>query len=231
MPKYILLPNSTFRVSWDMYVGVLLMGIAVYVPYRVTFLQDLETVWRYVEHAVDISFGIDIVLNFFTAYHIGTDGHLEYGMKNIATRYAKSFLIIDVVATFPFDLVIPSGSSDSGVNRSAKLANLGKGMKVRDCASRELRRVAIGTISILHRLGTSARPASVDPRFARPATYSAPPRPQATSRLPPPEVHNGHGAQLQRPSWRQQDVQHHYCSAAGNASRWMCLVLPRDTRR
>ena len=58
--------------------------------------------------------------------------------SQIAKRYAKSFLIIDLVATFPFDLIIPSETNDTGVNRSAKLANLGKGMKVRrECARSE----------------------------------------------------------------------------------------------
>ena len=84
MPKYIILPNSGFRVTWDMYIGILLMYIAVYVPYRVTFVQSLDEMGRWVEHSIDISFGVDIILNFFTAYFPPEkDGHLEYGMKKV----------------------------------------------------------------------------------------------------------------------------------------------------
>ena len=82
---------------------------------------------------VDISFGIDIILNFFTGfYHTGgdNDGNLCYDQKRIAFRYMRSFFIIDLVATIPFDLIFNSGESDNGVNRSAKLVNLGKIMKL-----------------------------------------------------------------------------------------------------
>ncbi|GMH54890.1 hypothetical protein TrST_g3700 [Triparma strigata] len=132
VPKYIMFPNSTFRVSWDGYVGVLLLFIAVYVPYRITFIQALNTTWKWIEHVIDISFGIDILLNFFTAYYPSNDAeaNLVYDLKKIAKRYCKSYFIIDFVATFPFDLLISTDNADSGVNRSAKLANLGKGMKL-----------------------------------------------------------------------------------------------------
>ena len=73
----------------------------------------------------------DIVLNFFTAYHPpDSDGDLCWDLKKIAKRYCKSYFIIDFVATFPFDQLINTEDADSGVNRSAKLANLGKGMKL-----------------------------------------------------------------------------------------------------
>ncbi|GMH52259.1 hypothetical protein TL16_g01193 [Triparma laevis f. inornata] len=131
VPKYIIFPNGSFRVSWDGYVGILLLFIAVYVPYRITFLQALSPTWKWVEHIIDMSFGVDIVLNFFTAFHPNeAEADLCWDLKKIAKKYGKSYFLIDFVATFPFDLLISTDNADSGVNRSAKLANLGKGMKL-----------------------------------------------------------------------------------------------------
>ena len=132
-PKYIFLPNGNFRVVWDMYIGLLLLYVAAWVPYRVTFLGDLGEILQLTEHMVDISFGVDIILNFFTGYFIvggEADGDLVYDQKKIALKYVKSFFIIDLVATLPFDLMFGTKDSDSGVNRSAKLVNLGKIMKL-----------------------------------------------------------------------------------------------------
>jgi CRP-like cAMP-binding protein len=131
--RYILLPNSHSRVWWDMYMGLLLAYIAGYVPFRVSFLTDLNDFWSAVEVWVDVSFGIDIILNFITAYHVGNaDSDIEFDQKKIAKRYLKGFFLIDFIATFPFALLLPSddGSSNNGVQRSAKLVNLGKGMKL-----------------------------------------------------------------------------------------------------
>jgi len=48
-PNYIIVPNGSFRTGWDMYVGLLLLYVAAFVPYRVTFLQDLDSFWQIIE--------------------------------------------------------------------------------------------------------------------------------------------------------------------------------------
>ena len=86
VPKYIIFPNGSFRVSWDGYVGILLLFIAVYVPYRITFLQALSPTWKWVEHIIDMSFGVDIVLNFFTAFHPNeAEADLCWDLKKVRT--------------------------------------------------------------------------------------------------------------------------------------------------
>jgi hyperpolarization activated cyclic nucleotide-gated potassium channel 1 len=73
---------------------------------------------------------VDILLNFITAYHEGTrvDADVCFDQKKIALKYLKGFFIIDFLATFPFYALL--GTEDTGANRSAKLINLGKGMKL-----------------------------------------------------------------------------------------------------
>ena len=63
-------------------------------------MQALDELGRWVEHSIDISFGVDIILNFFTAYFPPEkDGHLEYDMKKVG-KQAKGESWLDV-PSFP----------------------------------------------------------------------------------------------------------------------------------
>ena len=84
-PWHILLPQGTFRSAWDFYIGFLLLYVGAFLPYRLSYLGELNGLMKGVEVFVDLSFGIDILLNFFTAYEL-LDGRVEYDMKKIATR-------------------------------------------------------------------------------------------------------------------------------------------------
>lgn len=64
--KYILLPHSQARTYWDVYTGILLIYVGTFLPYRVSFLGDLDGIMEGVEIFVDASFLIDIILNFMT---------------------------------------------------------------------------------------------------------------------------------------------------------------------
>ena len=72
--------------------------MAFYIPFRVCLWWDDESNDRldgifWFEISADIAFGIDIVLNFFTAYH--DHDHIVYNHKKIALRYLKGFFILD----------------------------------------------------------------------------------------------------------------------------------------
>ena len=62
----ILLPHGEIRSSWDLYISILLIYVGTFVPYRVSFLADLDGIMEGVEIFVDASFAIDIILNFLT---------------------------------------------------------------------------------------------------------------------------------------------------------------------
>jgi hypothetical protein len=65
--KFIILPHSKFRSSWDIFVGILLLYVATFLPYQVSFFnQDYGGVIKDFEIFIDTSFGVDIVLNFLT---------------------------------------------------------------------------------------------------------------------------------------------------------------------
>lgn len=56
--KFIILPQSTFRTYWDIYISVLLLYVGSFVPYRISFLGELKGFLKYCEIFVDTSFAI-----------------------------------------------------------------------------------------------------------------------------------------------------------------------------
>lgn len=81
LPDYVrnarvLLPNSSFRKSWDILMVTLLVLSSVTVPFRIAFFTEEDevsgifTAWSTIELSVDILFLVDVVLNFFTAIEL-----------------------------------------------------------------------------------------------------------------------------------------------------------------
>ena len=123
--KYIVDPHGTFRITWDIFMSLILLYIAFYVPYRVCLYWDDENTsqgMQVVEYISDGLFGIDIILNFFTAYHDPSSGVLVTSHRKIALHYIKTYFIIDLMASFPFGLVL-DGSAKT-LNKSGKVMRL-----------------------------------------------------------------------------------------------------------
>jgi len=78
------------------------------------------------ENLIDITFAIDIIINFLTAYE-RSDGEMEYRLKRICINYISGFFWIDFLSIFPFYLFISGGDiNDPAVkaNNFLKLARL-----------------------------------------------------------------------------------------------------------
>jgi potassium voltage-gated channel Eag-related subfamily H member 2 len=63
---------------------------------------------------VDISFLVDIILNFRTGY-ITVDGEIEYDSLLVARNYIKGWFCVDLLSGFPYSIVLLTNqSSGSG---------------------------------------------------------------------------------------------------------------------
>ena len=62
-------PSSPLRISWDV-VSIFLVGyISISLPYRLSFLSDVDTFGLTVfDFLIDVFFLCDIAINFRTAY-------------------------------------------------------------------------------------------------------------------------------------------------------------------
>ena len=63
----LLLPNDKFKTSWTLVIVVLLVYTAIFVPFKIAFIDEDPTVLVGIEATVDILFGIDIFVSFISA--------------------------------------------------------------------------------------------------------------------------------------------------------------------
>ncbi|KAM9434651.1 voltage-gated delayed rectifier potassium channel KCNH8 [Clarias gariepinus] len=104
--KLILLHFSTFKAGWDWLILLATFYVAVTVPYNVCFIgdEDLTRSTTVTDIAVEILFITDIVFNFRTTY-VSTSGQVIFDARQICIHYMTTWLVIDLVAALPFDLL------------------------------------------------------------------------------------------------------------------------------
>ena len=97
------------------------MESVIVVPLRLGFHLEAHGAAFVFDTFVDLCFGVDMVLTFFTAYEHEGITIMDHTM--ICKNYLKTWFTIDFLSTFPFDLIIPvllEGISP-GTLRSIKL--------------------------------------------------------------------------------------------------------------
>ena len=81
------MPNTTWKINFDLYIVVLLLIVTILLPYQVAFVENEPMVWKVVNGIIDVSFLIDMVLVFFTAYYDNESSSLVTDKKTIAVAY------------------------------------------------------------------------------------------------------------------------------------------------
>lgn len=123
--RWVLLPTGNFRLGWDAASVILVLWIAALLPYRIAFGSTSQIgdayeltarIWpddvalpsvdflAVFDFFIDLFFLTDIVLNFFTAYN--RDGDLVVSHGAIARQYIKTWLLLDLASSIPFDWFI-----------------------------------------------------------------------------------------------------------------------------
>jgi len=106
---YSVRPDNKYRLSWDLYILVLVVYSSVQGPYSAAFM--VKTDMRLIDWMVDLSFYCDIVLNFWTGYDKGFEVIME--KKPIVKHYLGGWFFIDFIATIEWDLVFVSSQATS----------------------------------------------------------------------------------------------------------------------
>ena len=109
--KLLLHPLSKARQTWDIFLIVTLFAFAIFYPLRLSFLdpRGASPAWRAVDIALTAVFGFDILLTLRTS--IVVDRTLILSPRKIALRYARGWLLVDLLAALPLDLLVarPAG--------------------------------------------------------------------------------------------------------------------------
>ena len=115
-------PTNVYKVTWDIFMGVVTLYSVVEIPFRMAFIR-LPSKQTWIEFPalfvlntfVDFLFFVDIILTCFTAYSRHDDDILVTNWKRILKRYARTWLIPDVVSTFPFWTLTHGSQNRAGV--------------------------------------------------------------------------------------------------------------------
>ncbi|KAJ1415892.1 RmlC-like jelly roll fold [Sesbania bispinosa] len=95
--------NPRYRM-WDKFLLLLVFYTAWVSPFEFGFLNEPVDPISVADNFVNFFFALDIFLTFFVAYHDKTTHLLVDEPKLIAKRYIKTWLIVDVIATFPSEV-------------------------------------------------------------------------------------------------------------------------------
>ena len=125
-------PRRPAKVAWDLFVGVLIIYTVIVQPFRLGLSYPACGASCYFDCLIDIPFTIDIALCFVTGYYV--DGEFVSNYWKIAVRYARTWMVWDVVSVLPFQLVLAgewcacggSARDSSELAGGAKLARLFK---------------------------------------------------------------------------------------------------------
>lgn len=130
---FVVLPTSPMRVAWDGALLVLLAMLLFLLPLRFAFRDTRlgagtgaanELAWQRFDLFILTIFCLDIVVNLRTA--VAKDRILYADSKTIAIEYARSWLVLDVLSTLPWDMMLSQNVQVVELLRMLKLARLFK---------------------------------------------------------------------------------------------------------
>ena len=102
--KCLIRPDRGWKILWDFWVSLLVLSSALYTPWRLAFLENVEPVWLAFEFVMDAFFILDIILCFFST----TFDELGLPVKSprkVACNYLQGWFTLDFVAAMPLGLV------------------------------------------------------------------------------------------------------------------------------
>eukprot|EP00966_Prymnesium_polylepis_P331600 7387183-Prymnesium_polylepis.1 len=103
----VMLPSHPFFTVWSKIIAISVAYVAVAIPMQAAFDEQLQSrgmSWFVINLFVDALFILDVAVVFNTA--LKKQGIWEYDRKQIAERYIRTDFTLDVVAAFPYALLV-----------------------------------------------------------------------------------------------------------------------------
>ena len=122
-PWYILSPETSLINSWNKFMTMILVYTAIVTPFTVSFMENETIGWTISEYVVSFMFFIDFLLNCFEAYY-DDERNLVFDLRKILSNYATGWMIPDVVACLPINLLLSQDKHYNSLIRVARLPRL-----------------------------------------------------------------------------------------------------------
>ena len=84
-------------------------------PLHISFSEDSDITWETINLVIDIFFGVDIIIVFFSAFY-NDDFLIIDSFKDIARNYIFGWFLLDVAAITPFDKFNSTDTTGGGKN-------------------------------------------------------------------------------------------------------------------
>jgi hypothetical protein len=119
-------PNKGFKLRWDLVIIILSVYNAIVLPLQFSLPTSFADHLFFIigDQIIDILFILDIIINFRTIYIDPKSEEVISDSKKIAINYLQGRLIIDLLASFPFEIVAGWFSSDESNTNFSLLALL-----------------------------------------------------------------------------------------------------------
>ncbi|GBG29401.1 Potassium/sodium hyperpolarization-activated cyclic nucleotide-gated channel 1 [Hondaea fermentalgiana] len=124
----VLHPESSFRAKWNLFVLCMLLWYSFTIPFSISFSISPYGLWRIIEILFDVAFGVDILLNFITGYYTKRQSVQLIVMNHrmIVKNYVMTWLLVDLIAITPFDIIVTLLTTGSTVHAERSVASLSK---------------------------------------------------------------------------------------------------------
>lgn len=120
---------------WDVLVSIILLMTCFLTPLNLAFSDELDSIqWYYIMNmTIDFLFLIDIFVNFNTAFQ--RENNIMCDTRcDVVKNYATGWFIIDLLAIFPFEIIVKfsesrnqeSNSSDPDFNEMVRITRVSK---------------------------------------------------------------------------------------------------------
>jgi potassium voltage-gated channel Eag-related subfamily H member 2 len=109
----ILRVSDKLRMRWDIYIILISLYTTITVPVDIAFKPEVfhSIAVTVVEAFIDLTFFVDIIINFRTTFISKDTGEEIYDSKLIAKKYLTGRFIIDFISSFPWEK-LTRGESD-----------------------------------------------------------------------------------------------------------------------
>ncbi|XP_062098454.1 potassium channel AKT1-like [Humulus lupulus] len=104
LPRFIISPFNHHYKIWQLFLVLLVFYTAWVSPFEFGFLDKPKGSLAVLDNVVNAFFAIDIAVTFFVAYLDKATYLLIDNPQLIAKRYAKTWLILDIVSTIPSEV-------------------------------------------------------------------------------------------------------------------------------
>ena len=122
--KWILLPENGIKRFWDIVIAMIIVYSAVVLPYQIAFVDDESESDAILDNLLNAILGLDILMNFFSAY-IDSEDNVVKNRKKIIKTYLRTWFVVDLISVLPVNLITVTAKG-AKFNTLARLSKIPK---------------------------------------------------------------------------------------------------------